>query len=128
WAELVCKLVPSAEKVRFTSSGTEATMMAVRLARAHTGRKKLLRFRGYFHGWNDHMAFGVASNFDGSPTPGVLPELSEQVVLGDAGNVAQLREILARGDVAAAIIEPTGASWGQVPLAPDFLSALRETT
>lgn len=128
WAELVKRLVPCAEKVRFTASGTEATMMAVRLARAHTGRSKLVRFRGYFHGWNDHMAFGVTSNFDGTPTPGVLPELTEQVVLADAGNVAQVREILAQRDVAAVIIEPTGASWGQVPLAPDFLSALREAT
>jgi len=128
WAELVTKLIPSAEKVRFTASGTEATMMAVRLARAHTGRPKLLRFRGHFHGWNDHMAFSVSSNFDGTPTPGVLPELTEQVVLVDPGDVAGLREALAKRDVAAAIIEPTGASWGQVPVSPDFLAALREAT
>lgn len=128
WAEMVKRLVPCAEKVRFTASGTEATMMAVRLARAHTGRSKLVRFKGYFHGWNDHMAFGVTSNFDGTPTPGVLPELTEQVVLADAGDVAQIREILAQRDVAAVIIEPTGASWGQVPLHSDFLQALRDAT
>lgn len=128
WAELVCRLIPSAEKVRFTASGTEATMMAVRLARAHTGRPKLLRFRGHFHGWNDHMAFGVSSNFDGTPTPGVLPELTENVVLADAGDERGVRELLNAGDVAAVIIEPTGASWGQVPVAREFLEYLRETT
>jgi len=128
WAELVKRLVPCAEKVRFTASGTEATMMAVRLARAHTGRSKLMRFRGYFHGWNDHMAFGVTSNFDGSPTPGVLPELAEHVVLAEAGDIEGMRQILAAEDVAAVIIEPTGASWGQVPLHPNFLAALREAT
>lgn len=128
WAELVRKLVPCAERVRFTASGTEATLLAVRLARAATGRPKLVRFRGFFHGWNDHMAFGVASNFDGSPTPGVLGGLSEQVVLCDAGDVAGVREVLNRRDVAAVIIEPTGASWGQVPVAKEFLVALRELT
>jgi glutamate-1-semialdehyde 2,1-aminomutase len=128
WGRLVQKLVPSADRVRFTASGTEATMLAVRIARAATGRPKLLRFRGFFHGWNDHMAFGVASNFDGAPTAGVLPELAEQVVLADAGDVAGLRAALAGKDVAAVIIEPTGASWGQVPVAPDFLAALREAT
>jgi glutamate-1-semialdehyde 2,1-aminomutase len=128
WAELVKRLIPSAEKVRFTASGTEATMMAVRLARAHTGRPKLLRFKGHFHGWNDHMAFGVTSNFDGTPTPGVLTELTEQVVQGDAGDVAGTATLLAKQDVAAIIVEPTGASWGQVPLDPSFLAALREET
>ena len=128
WAELVRRLIPSAEKVRFTASGTEATMMAVRVARAHTGRPKLLRFRGHFHGWNDHMAFGVTSNFDGTPTPGVLPQLTENVALAEAGDRVGVRELLNRGDVAAVIIEPTGASWGQVPVAREFLEFLREAT
>ena len=74
WGELVQQLVPSAERVRFTNSGTEATLLALRLARAFTGRTKILRFAGHFHGWHDHMAFGVGSHFDGTPTPGVLPE------------------------------------------------------
>ena len=55
WAERVHELIPSADVVRFTSSGTEATMMAVRLARAFTGRKTLLRFAQHFHGWNDNV-------------------------------------------------------------------------
>ena len=69
WAEAIRRLVPAAERVRFTSSGTEATLLAVRLARAFTGRSKLLRFKGHFHGWNDHMTSGYTDHFDGSPTP-----------------------------------------------------------
>lgn len=128
WGELVQRLVPCAQRVRFTSSGTEATLLALRLARAHTGRSKVVRFAGHFHGWHDHMAFGVGSHYDGTPTPGVLAGVAEQVILAQAGNTAQVREILSRGDVAAVIIEPTGASWGQVPVLPDFLHALRELT
>ena len=72
WAQLVCQMVPSAECVRFTSSGTEATLMALRLARAYTGRSKLLRFRGHFHGWHDHMTSGHTTHFDGTATSGVI--------------------------------------------------------
>src|SRR5262249_16837837 len=80
WAECVRQLMPSAERVRFTSSGTEATMMALRLARAFTGKPKVMRFLGHFHGWHDHAAFGVGTHFDGSPTPGVLGDVARQVV------------------------------------------------
>jgi glutamate-1-semialdehyde 2,1-aminomutase len=129
WAQLVRRLMPAAECVRFTSSGTEATLLALRLARAYTGRPKILRFHGHFHGWHDHMAFGVSSHFDGTPTPGVLAEVARNVVLVPPGDVAATRQALEENDdVAAAIIEPTGASWGQVPLLPEFLHALRELT
>ncbi len=130
WGELVKELVPSAELVRFTSSGTEATLMALRLARAATGRPKILRFRGHFHGWHDHMAFGVTGQYDGSATSGVLPELARQVVLVDPGDVEGLVATLdAEGaEIAAAILEPTGASYGQVPVTPDFVRRLREET
>ena len=129
WAEAVQRLMPSAERVRFTSSGTEATHMALRLARAYTGRQKLLRFRSHFHGWHDHMAFGVSSHMDGTPTPGVLREVSEQVVLVDPGDSAALAAALeADDDIAAAIIEPTGASWGAAPITVDYLRDLRELT
>jgi glutamate-1-semialdehyde 2,1-aminomutase len=128
WGELVRELVPCAERVRFTSSGTEATLLGLRLARAFTGRPKLLRFAGHFHGWQDHVAFGVNNHYDGTPTPGVLSELAGQVLLAEPGNVEQVRRLLHGGEVAAVIIEPTGASWGQVPVLPDFLHALRELT
>lgn len=129
WGRWVQRLMPSAERVRFTSSGTEATMMAMRLARAFTGRPKIVRFLGHFHGWHDHAAFGVASHFDGTPTPGVLGEVATNVVLAPPGDVAATQAVFDKhDDIAAAIIEPTGASWGQVPVLPDFLHALREMT
>jgi len=128
WAEAIRRLVPSAERLRFTSSGTEATLLAVRLARAFTGRPKLLRFKGMFHGWHDHMTIGFASHFDGTPTPGVLQGVADGVVLANPGDIAEVERLLANGDVAAAIIEPTGASFGQVPLRPEFLHALRQAT
>ena len=128
WARAVLRLVPSAERVRFTSSGTEATLMAVRLARAFTGRPILLRFQGHFHGWHDHMAAGYTSHFDGSATPGVLPEVAAQSVLVPPNDLPALKAALARGDVAAAILEPTGSSFGQVPIDADFLHELRRLT
>jgi glutamate-1-semialdehyde 2,1-aminomutase len=128
WAAQVQRMVPSAERVRFTSSGTEATLMAVRLARAFTGRPHLLRFKGNFHGWHDHMTMGFASHFDGTPTPGVLPGVAQGVVLAPQGDIDAVNRLLAAGDVAAVILEPTGASFGQLPLRPEFLAALREAT
>ncbi len=128
WAQAVQRLVPTAERLRFTSSGTEATLMALRLARAFTGRPKLMRFKGHFHGWHDHMTMGFANHFDGSPTPGVLAGIAEAVVLAQPGDIADVRAKLSAGDVAAVIVEPTGSSFGQVPLRPEFLAALHEAT
>jgi glutamate-1-semialdehyde 2,1-aminomutase len=129
WAETIRRLMRSAERVRFTSSGTEATHMAVRLARAATGRRKILRFRTHFHGWHDHMTSGYTSHFDGTPTSGVLPGVADQVVLLDPNDEDGLREALAHDrDIALAIVEPTGGSFGMTPLRPEFLLALRELT
>jgi glutamate-1-semialdehyde 2,1-aminomutase len=129
WAEAIQGLMPSAERIRFTSSGTEATLMAVRLARSFTGRRRILRIRTHFHGWHDHMTSGYQSHFDGAPTAGVLPAVAGQVVLADPNDVDGLRRVLAADpDIAAAIVEPTGGSFGLVPLAPSFLTALRELT
>ena len=61
WGELVTELVPCAEKVRFNSSGTEADMMAMRMARAYTGRDKIIRFKNHFHGWSDYAVPGWAA-------------------------------------------------------------------
>jgi glutamate-1-semialdehyde 2,1-aminomutase len=126
WAKAIQRLVPSAERIRFTSSGTEATLMAVRLARAFTGRHTLLRFKGHFHGWHDQMASGYTNHFDGSPTPGVLPGVAEKSILLDPGNVQQLRDAFANNpDIAGVIYEPTGSSFGQVPLGAEFAQELR---
>lgn len=129
WAKAIRRLVPSAERIRFTSSGTEATLMALRLARAFTGRETVVRLRGNFHGWHDHMAAGYTNHFDGSPTPGVLPGIAERTILIDQGDIAGLRAAFAASDdIGAVIFEPTGASFGQVPLAPEFVHAAREIT
>ncbi|HUK09638.1 MAG TPA: aminotransferase class III-fold pyridoxal phosphate-dependent enzyme [Stellaceae bacterium] len=129
WAEQVRRMVPSAERVRFTSSGTEATLMALRLARAFTGRKKILRFMTHFHGWHDHMTAGHNSHFDGSPTAGTIAEIAASTILLPPGDIAALkRTIEGNDDIAAAILEPTGASFGVVPVSSEFLAALREAT
>jgi glutamate-1-semialdehyde 2,1-aminomutase len=129
WGEQVQSMVPCAERVRFTSSGTEANLMALRLARAATGRDRIVRFRGHFHGWHDHVACGVDSHFDGTPTPGVLSGIAEQVLLADSQDVAGTTALLeSRDDIAAVILEPTGGSFGALPLPPSMLQALRDVT
>jgi len=129
WGQLIQELIPSAERVRFTNSGTEATLLGIRLARAFTGRKKILRFAGHFHGWHDHVTSGYVSHFDGTPTPGVLPEIPQQTLVAPPWDIEETLQIIAaHDDIAVAIIEPTGSGWGQVPVNRDFLVALREAT
>jgi glutamate-1-semialdehyde 2,1-aminomutase len=129
WADLVCRMVPSAERVRFTNSGTEATLMALRLARAATGRSKLLRFKGHFHGWHDHMTSGHTNHFDGTPTTGVLDGIAVNVLLAQPNDVEGLTKLFEQHrDIAAVILEPTGANFGRMPIRPDFLRVLRDLT
>jgi glutamate-1-semialdehyde 2,1-aminomutase len=129
WAQLVQRLVPSAERVRFTGSGTEASQLALRLARAYTGKSKVVRFVGHFHGWHDQVAAGAMSHYDGSLPAGIPSSLAGESLLFPGDDAAPVLEALrARNDIAAVIVEPSGASWGQVPLPPGFLAALREAT
>ena len=129
WGGLVKEMVPCAERVRFTSSGTEANLMAFRLARAFTGKPKLVRFICHFHGWQDHVAFGAKGGYSEGPVPGVLDGIIENVVLIEPGNEQLMRETLAsRDDIAGVILEPTGASFGSIPITRDFVAALREAT
>jgi glutamate-1-semialdehyde 2,1-aminomutase len=129
WAALIREIVPSAERVRFTSSGTEATQLAMRLARAATGKRRIVRFQSHFHGWHDQVAFGVNDHLDGSPSVGVLQELSDNTTLVAPNDVAQVERVLAKhGDVAAVMLEPVGSSSGAVPTPPEVLGALREIT
>ena len=129
WGTLVKELVPCAERVRFHSSGTEANLMALRLARACTGKKKLVRFMGHFHGWQDHAAFGVDDHFDGSATPGLLEEIAGHVLLASSDDLEGTRTLLeSRDDIAAVMLEPTGGSFGVLPITADFVHMLREVT
>jgi glutamate-1-semialdehyde 2,1-aminomutase len=129
WARQVIDMVPSAQKVRFVASGTEATSMCLRLARAVTGRRKVLRFKGHYHGRQDDMTTGYASHFDGTPARGVPEGVAANTVLVEGGDIAGLREaIAANPDIAAAILEPLGAATGMLPVGTNFLVALREET
>jgi glutamate-1-semialdehyde 2,1-aminomutase len=129
WAEQIKKMVPCAEKVRFTGSGTESTLLAIRLARALTGKDKIVRFAGHFHGWHDQVAFAVTSHFDGSEPPGILRDVAHAAITCPPNDLDAIARVLEeRDDVAAVIIEPTGATFGLVPLVDGFLARLRELT
>jgi len=128
WAGWVKRLVPSAELVRFTNSGTEATLMALRLARAYTGREKILKFDYHFHGWHDAVV-GARYVEGARPMAAGVPEgVLAYTVSVPQGDLKAVEEHLRQGDVAAVILEPTGASWGTLPLDPPFLHELRELT
>ncbi|MEL6177753.1 MAG: glutamate-1-semialdehyde 2,1-aminomutase [Myxococcota bacterium] len=131
FAELICALVPSVEVVRLVNSGTEATMSAIRLARGFTGRPKLIKFRGCYHGHEDSMLVDAGSGVAtlGIPgTPGVLPEVASQTItvpFNDPEALAQVFE--AHGDtIACCIIEPVTGNMGCIPPAEGYLEAVRE--
>ena len=129
WAELINRLVPCAEMVRFTGSGTEASHLALRLARAFTAKPKAIRFVGHFHGWHDGVAAGAMSHFEGGVPAGIPAGLVEETILLPADDPRRVADTLqARDDIAAVILEPSGASWGQVPLPAGFIAELRRLT
>jgi glutamate-1-semialdehyde 2,1-aminomutase len=129
WARRIQALVPSAERVRFTSSGTEATQLAIRLARAATGRGRIVRFQSHFHGWHDQVSFGVNDHLDGSASVGVLADVASHTSLVPPNDVAAIERVLAQNkDVAAVIMEPIGSSSGMIPTSPEVLNALRQVT
>jgi glutamate-1-semialdehyde 2,1-aminomutase len=128
WAELVHRLVPCAEKVRFTMSGTEATMLAMRDARAFTGKDKVLRFQGHFHGWHDYGMVGYQPPFETPTSAGIPAGVRDAIVVARPNDLDHVRELLDGDDVAAVILEPNGGGWGAVPSRPEFLQQLRDLT
>jgi glutamate-1-semialdehyde 2,1-aminomutase len=129
WAELVQRMVPSAERVRFVNSGTEATLLALRLARAYTRRNKILRFEGHFHGWHDDVVHGFQVPFEADGSLGVPTQVRSNVISLPDGDLGRVEALLSEEpDVAAAILEPSGASWGRVPLDREFRVGLRDVT
>ncbi|MBV8663929.1 MAG: aminotransferase class III-fold pyridoxal phosphate-dependent enzyme, partial [Hyphomicrobiales bacterium] len=87
------------------------------------------RFMTHFHGWHDHMTAGYSSHFDGTPTTGVLSEIASNAILLPPGDIAAMQAAIAGDDdIAAAILEPTGAAFGTAPLSREFVAALREAT
>ncbi len=130
-AELICRLVPSIEKVRMVSSGTEATMSAIRLARGFTGRDKILKFEGCYHGHADSLLVKAGSGALtlGVPTsPGVPASLAEHTLTLEYNNLEQVRDVFAKlgKDIACVIVEPVAGNMNCVPPVKGFLEGLRE--
>jgi glutamate-1-semialdehyde 2,1-aminomutase len=132
-AELVAASVPSIEKVRFVSSGTEAAMSAVRVARGVTGRHKVVKMAGHYHGHIDALLVqaGSAATTLGTPnSPGVTPGAVADTILCPFNNLQAVEDILKAypGQVAAVLLEPVAGNMGLVPPRPGYLEALRDLT
>jgi glutamate-1-semialdehyde 2,1-aminomutase len=130
-AEAICAALPAVEMVRFVSSGTEATMSAIRLARAATGRKKILKFDGCYHGHADALLVGAGSGVAtlGIPgSPGVPEEFVRLTIVAPYNDVAALEAAFrAHGpELACVIVEPVAGNMGCVPPVRGFLEELRE--
>ena len=130
-AELICDWVPSVEKVRMVNSGTEATMSCVRLARGYTGRDKIVKFEGCYHGHVDSLLVRAGSGAltHGQPdSAGVPADLAALTLTLPFNDVAALEETFARegAAIAAVIVEPVPANAGLIPPLPGYLAKLRE--
>ena len=129
WAQLIMEMVPCAESVKFTSSGTEATLLALRAARAATGKSKIIKFEGHFHGWHDYVACGVVEPFDVPLSAGIPEAVQDTVILVPFNDPDALNAALnTSDDIAAVIAEPGGSYDDTVPSNPVFLAHLRAET
>lgn len=139
-ARKISAVVPSAERVRFTGSGTETTWHAIRTARAHTGRSKVVKFEGHFHGYHDYLGYSSWPPLDaagpaGAPNAvpesgGIPPELAQFVIVLPWNDAEALERTLARqGDqIAAVIMEPVNYNSGTILPVPGYLEAARRLT
>ncbi len=130
-AEKICELMPSIERVRMVSSGTEATMSAIRLARGHTGRDKIIKFEGCYHGHSDSLLIKAGSGALtlGVPSsPGVPEALANHTVTLPYNDIDAVQRAFAElgNDVACVIVEPIAGNMNMVPPVPGFLETLRE--
>ena len=130
-AELLCRLVPSMDLVRLVSSGTEATMTALRLARGHTGRSLIVKFEGCYHGHADALLVKAGSGaltFGNPSSAGVPAETAAHTLVLDYNDTAGLRSLFDRrgSEIAGVIVEPVAGNMNLVLPAPGFLAALRE--
>jgi len=128
WAELIRSCVPGAERVRFTMTGTETTALAIRVARAFTGRTKVVKFSGHFHGLHDSAMPAVKGPFELPASAGVPAETLSTVLVARHNSLEDVRALLDGHEVAAVILEPAAARSMVAPTNPAFLRALRELT
>jgi glutamate-1-semialdehyde 2,1-aminomutase len=130
-AEMVCAAYPNIEKVRMVSSGTEATMSAIRLARGYTGRDKILKFDGCYHGHADALlvkAGSGAATFGVPTSPGVPADVAKHTLTATYNDLEDVKTLVAAntGEIACIIVEPVAGNMGCVPPAPGFLEGLRQ--
>jgi len=130
-AKMVCELVESIEMVRMVSSGTEATMSAIRLARGHTGRNKIIKFEGCYHGHGDSLLVKAGSGALtlGVPSsPGVPPELAEYTITLSYNNLEEVEQVFEKmgEEIACIIVEPIAGNMNCIPPVKDFLQGLRK--
>ena len=134
WAEKVKCLLPCARDgfVEFTSSGTEATLMALRIARAYTGKTKVIKFLSHFHGWHDYLIIDYNSEYapplTGEYPIGIPPEVCQCTIALPPNDIEAVEKTIEKGDVACVILEPGGASMGLIPTTKKFLEDLRKVT
>ncbi len=132
-AQRIVKMVPSVEMVRFVNSGTEATMSAIRLARAATGRKRIVKAEGGYHGHADAFLVSAGSGFATlgiAGSPGVTEEVAALTTVVPYNDAAALEAVFQKfpGEVAAVVLEPLAANMGVVPPAAGYLQAARDLT
>ena len=127
-AEAICRTVPSAERVIFGSTGSEAVHAAIRIARAATGRRRIIKFLGHYHGWLDPIHIGVPGTTGRDPgTAGQDPQAAESITVCDWNDTAALQAVLAE-DVAAVIMEPVNVNGGCFTPLPGYLEKVRDMT
>jgi len=132
WAERICKLIPCAEKIEFILSGSEADMLIARLARAYTGRSKILKFAEHYFGWAEDVLAGIAPPYD-KPFAGQIPPFTKGVIGGGAvvipcNDEQAMEEALAKRDIAAFFVEGGGANCGRIGMKPEMVKTARELT
>ncbi len=132
-AELIIEAIPSMEKIRFVNSGTEATMSAIRLARAYTGKNKIIKFSGCYHGHSDGLLADSGSGLTtlGIPSsPGVSQETVQHTLNAEFNNIESVEHLFTQfpTEIAAVIVEPIAGNMGVIPPKPGFLEGLRKIT
>ena len=132
-AEEIVKIVPSVERLRLVSSGTEATMTAIRLARGYTGRDKIIKFEGCYHGHSDSLLVKAGSGlltFGNPSSAGVPADLTQHTIVLPYNDVAALKQAFDEfpGQIAGVILEPIAGNMNLVRASAEFVQALRQTT